>query len=528
MPASPHASPSPGQLAKLVLAAGLAATWSTPAQAGPPLTPSVAAAAAGDASMGPGNLDVLFMIDDSSSMASMQQKLAAQIPSFVSALEALPGGLPDIHIAVVSSDLGAPGDSTTALGCTTVGDDGRFLVGASSLVGGSPSIPGTGGTLGGVDAGASGCPGLAPGATFISNVGGVANYTGDLATVLGCMTALGDKGCGFEHQIASVARALGADGSPMPPQNAGFLRPDAELAIIFLSNEDDCSAPPSTLLYSLNVGGSGQQNIQNALGPVGNYRCNAFGHLCVDPAAAGQACQMEPPLEPPADAQQISGTPTVSFTNCVSAEDDGLLTPLVDLVAGIRALKTDPDNQIVVGAIAAPAAPYTVQWIPEQGGQNTRPGELWPLVDHSCGPMGGDDVNPAGQLTTDGSFGDPSVRLAQFVRAFGGNGVSGSICDATYAGSVGTIVSRIGARLQPGGGGVDGGAVPPMFPLCPAWFNPGGVPGAVGAVTAGDGLHGGCGCDVGGPGAGALGLGVLTALLALAWRRRAAAWPRAD
>jgi hypothetical protein len=72
------------------------------------------------------------MIDDSSSMTSMQQKLAAQIPGFVTALENLPTGLPDLHIAVISSDMGAPGDETFSLVCTSRGDQGQFRTGTAS------------------------------------------------------------------------------------------------------------------------------------------------------------------------------------------------------------------------------------------------------------------------------------------------------------------------------------------------------------------------------------------------------------
>ena len=249
-------------------------------------TAAVTAAATGTS---PGNLDVLFMIDNSSSMTVMQQKLASQIPGFITALQNLPSGLPNIHIAVVSSDMGAPGDSTSSILCTSAAITGSF--GSEPTIAVSPAQQlgpdggAAGGAPGGNDAGAPGCAGasLNSGATFISNVDGVANYTGDLSTLLSCMTALGDTGCGFEHQLASISRALGADGSPAPASNAGFLRPDAQLAIIVLSNEDDCSAPVNTPLYSLN---GYQQNISNPLGPIANYRCNQFGHLCVDPAAA--------------------------------------------------------------------------------------------------------------------------------------------------------------------------------------------------------------------------------------------------
>ena len=86
--------------------------------------------------------------------------------------------------------------------------------------------------------------GLDPGATFISDVDGVKNYTGNREDVFGCIAALGESGCGFEHPFASITRALGADGSPAPAENQGFLRPEAFLFIVIVTDEDDCSAPP--------------------------------------------------------------------------------------------------------------------------------------------------------------------------------------------------------------------------------------------------------------------------------------------
>ena len=352
------------------------------------------------------------------------------------------------------------------------------------------------------------------------------------------MTALGDQGCGFEHQLSSISRALGADGSPAPTSNAGFLRPDAQLAIIVLSNEDDCSAPAGTVLYSLN---GGQQNIANPLGPIANYRCNQFGHLCVDPAASGSSCLTEPPPQPPADAQLVATTPTLNLTDCESDDSSGMLTSVSAFVNGIRALKADPDNQIVVGAIVAPPTPYAVAWLPESGGINTTPGELWPLVEHSCGPVGGDDVNPAGQTTTDDSFGDPAVRIGQWVRAFGANGVSASICDGNYGSAFSAIVSKIGAHLPGGSVSVSGsggtGGTAGALPICPNGIThvPDGGVSSTGGTSgsacgaSGDGATGGVpgeglnkgGCAVGPAGASFWTLALLGALLVFARRRRA-------
>ena len=138
----------------------------------------------------------------------------------MTALKNLPGGLPNIHIGVISSDMGA-GDGSIA-GCdATGGKNGVFQY---------------------TPRGTCTATNLAPGATYISDVDGVRNYTGHLEDVFTCIAALGESGCGFERQFAAITRALGADGQPPPPENQGFLRPDAYLAIVMITNEDDCSA----------------------------------------------------------------------------------------------------------------------------------------------------------------------------------------------------------------------------------------------------------------------------------------------
>ena len=61
-------------------------------------------------------IDILFMIDNSSSMDQSQANLAKNLPAFMNVLKALPDGLPDLHIAVVTSDMGAGDGSIT--GCS--------------------------------------------------------------------------------------------------------------------------------------------------------------------------------------------------------------------------------------------------------------------------------------------------------------------------------------------------------------------------------------------------------------------------
>src|SRR6266516_4025975 len=55
------------------------------------------------------DIDILFVIDDSPSMADKQANLVANFHRFVETLQTIEGGLPNVHIAVVTSDLGTKG-----------------------------------------------------------------------------------------------------------------------------------------------------------------------------------------------------------------------------------------------------------------------------------------------------------------------------------------------------------------------------------------------------------------------------------
>src|SRR6185295_2968977 len=186
--------------------------------------------------------------------------------------------------------------------------------------------------------------GLNAGATFISDIAGVRNYTGNLEDVFSCIAALGEEGCGFEHQLAAVTRALGADGQAPPLENQQFLRPDAYLAIVLITNEDDCSAPAGSLLFDV----ASNNNLASQLGPAASYRCNEFGHLC-DGARPAR-------LAPGGDVNA-----TQAYDNCVSAED-GILMRVADVANGLRKLKMDPNNQILVASISGLRSPYVVHW----------------------------------------------------------------------------------------------------------------------------------------------------------------------
>ncbi len=347
------------------------------------------------------DLDLVFVIDDGPAMAGWQAKLATQLPTLIKAVQSLPEPI-GLHLGVLSSDLGVGAATNVGIpGCAVSGDGGHLRS--------QPEAMCTATTLD-------------PSAAFISEIGSARNFTAaddatesGAAKVFQCIAQLGDGGCGFGQPLAALARALGADGQPPPPENAGFLRPDAYLMIVFLSNQDDCSAPAGSSLFSLSDPSA--NDLRDPQGPLTHYRCNHAGHLCVD----SQAVEVSPPIAPPAGAVSVDGVPTLALTNCQSNERDGALTPVSKFVSEIRSLKQDPDNRILVSGIVGPSSPYAVEWLPQPG--SAAPGELWPRVAPSCGSEAADGS---------GAFGEPAVRLTQFVNAFP-NSVLASVCDENYA-----------------------------------------------------------------------------------------------
>ena len=323
------------------------------------------------------NVDILFLIDDSSSMRLSQANLERNFPAFITSLEALPGGLPNLHLAVISSDMGA-GDGSIS-GCdATEGKGGIFQYTAR---------------------GACTATNLMAGATYISNVGGTPNYTGNLTDVFSCIAALGETAVASSNSSRHRARArrrrtAGAGrepGLPAPGRLPVHRHADQRRRLLD-------AAGIVALRHQQ------QPDARVPARPAVNFRCNEFGHLCRG-------------SKPPRQAPTGNVTDTVTLEDCVPAEANGMLTPVATLVTQLRALKPDPDEQIVVSAITGPATPYQVHW------RNPSIADTRPVArDHAR------LHRPA-----DTSYADPAVRIGAFVDAFGDNGVRLSICDDSYA-----------------------------------------------------------------------------------------------
>jgi hypothetical protein len=202
-------------------------------------------------------LDVLFVVDDSSSMQTVQANLAANFPTFIHVLQELPTGLPDVHIGVTTSSMGAGAFTAAVPGCGT--PDAGNLVYQPRARAGTPECAANA---------------ITGPLHFIESLGqdSQRNFSGDTSQVFGCIAQVGADGCGFEQTIAAARGALGDPqmGLPAPEGNSQFLREDAFLAIIWITNEDDCSVPPDSLLFDAH---------DDALGPF-SYRCTEWGILC--------------------------------------------------------------------------------------------------------------------------------------------------------------------------------------------------------------------------------------------------------
>jgi hypothetical protein len=333
-------------------------------------------------------LDLVFMIDDSPSMSPLQVQMAKNLPDFMNVLKNPDtGGLPDLHIGVISQDLGAGRSSFN--GCQRVGgDQGQFFNAGVNPVG---------------------CTGpsdkyiidtINPDGTRTTNF----DPSLDVTNVFSCISLLGDRGCGLEAQLGSILAAL---APTPPPGNEGFLRDDAYLAVVMLTNEDDCTIPPDGDLGNPNM----TDPTRDMYGALQSYRCTEFGIDCDQPL---------PHLAP--------ATP-VTLTNCHSKEGPWLLK-VSDFIAQMKATKADP-SKILMAAIAAPTVDGQGQILPISVSSTMIGTVAAPVLDHEC----------------DAYAADSAIRIFEAVSAF--NGVWESICQDNYAQAMTEIAKTINKHLGP-------------------------------------------------------------------------------
>lgn len=216
------------------------------------------------------DVDLLFVVDNSGSMQTEQQRLVDAFGDLLAAITDGDGVLPNVHVGVVSSNVGGAGQAGVP-GCPAQGDDGTL----QATVTNTPTH----------------CASLTDAfASDVATAGGRdTNYTGSLADTFACLATRGTYGCGFEMHLESAWRAL------QPDKNPGFYRPGAHLAVIIVADEDDCSTRDGAMF------GDPTATLDSTLGPRTSFRCHEFGVVCDDdptPRAFGERSGCRPIEDP--------------------------------------------------------------------------------------------------------------------------------------------------------------------------------------------------------------------------------------
>jgi len=384
-----------------------------------PFVPSDPSSAAADNCTIPvktDKLDLLFMVDNSGSMAQEQAALREQFPKLISILASGDPGagrqkfppINDLHLGVVSSDLGLVGINDIDK-CAGLGDDG--------VMQNEPRM--------------QGCMASYP--RFLTYNAGL-NTPAEVANDFACIAMLGTDGCGFEQPLETTLKALwpgnddrikflgdannfGLQGHG-DAENQGFLRNDVDrglslIAVVVVTDEDDCSS-------------------QN----TGHFTPNAY----LDPTN-------------PEDARLL----TQGLNVRCHANPQNLFA-IERYVAALRALRPGRENMVLFTAIVGvPPETVDANAVAEAGsGDASERAKFYedilahpmmqPVIETKGSPDPQDDTMRASCNTSTG-LAYPPRRIVEVARGFGANGMVQSICREDFGPAVDTIIRVIGQRL---------------------------------------------------------------------------------
>ena len=200
------------------------------------------------------DVDILFVIDNSGSMADEQRTLSRSFERFITKLES-PEVRANYHIAVTTTDSGNPActgnnDTDPEMGklqmssCRDRLDEFIFRPGDEETDERQTCLdvcP----RLGFEVLPTTGPDGEVASRRWLESIDGVRNLPADWTTseAFGCFGPQGVAGCGFESPLESMHRALRLAKDPHS-HAYGFLRPYAALAVIIVTDEYDCSHNP--------------------------------------------------------------------------------------------------------------------------------------------------------------------------------------------------------------------------------------------------------------------------------------------
>lgn len=146
-------------------------------------------------------IDFLFVIDNSASMNTQQNRLRESVTGFMASIQASLTRISSYHVGVITSDAFV----SNAPGCNQLGD----LVTQSET---------------GV------CTPFASGGRYLTEAD-------DLETTFPCISAVGINGSFLERPLSALSAALGPDRSAPGGCNEGFLRENAILVVVLLTDD---------------------------------------------------------------------------------------------------------------------------------------------------------------------------------------------------------------------------------------------------------------------------------------------------
>jgi hypothetical protein len=357
-------------------------------------------------------VDVLFMMADTQGTPPKIQGAVARFPALMNVLNsATPASY---HIGVVTSDLGSA--QSLDAGCTPGGLGGKLqVVGRAAKYqpypDGMPCAPVTGG-LGFIDYNLQSATNNLPSGASLEHQ-------------FACMSDVGTAGCGFDSPLESVYKALhdcmpdayGNYPGCTIPENKGFLRPDSLLAIMWVIDEDDCSAPPDSDLFDLNA----------PYGPLLSFRCTKWGIECLQ-----NGMETQVPDDSNGPMMGCMSWPNPDGTG------PGKLYDVSRYIDFFNSQVRSNSNDVILAAIDAPSTPFsTFYGNPSTYAPCSTPPDgknCTPLLQHSCN-------------ASMAFFADPAVRINQ-VLAAAPNGQQDSVCAPDYADAMTAFGNAIAARLN--------------------------------------------------------------------------------
>jgi hypothetical protein len=243
-----------------------------------------------------------------------------------------------------------------------------------------------------------------------------------------CFGPQGINGCGFESQLESMYFAVVRSQNETEP-NYGFIRDYATLAVVFLTDEVDCSYNPDWASIFDEFGD--QVFWSDPMAPVpSSALCWNAGVQCTGDPSNYDSCE---PVN-----KDINGNVGVS-------DDDAVLHPMsryVGLVAGIEAEKQqiNPEQEVIVGLIGGVSLDDNSPYYSDVSDTDPEWQEAFGIGPGCEAP---NPLNPAEPIRA-----VPPVRLRAMTEAFSPGNMF-SICNSNYSPALETIANAIRDQIRP-------------------------------------------------------------------------------